>query len=142
MILIIAGRPFHFPVRLTGRRSLVDVAKGLPAGCAPQRWRWAWKRWRSRSGIHQIVVEVPRRPAASPLMNMGAGAACARARLLQMIEDLVRSIDIQLRTQPLHRFGLKASQDEHRAIMAACRAKESGFIVGTEIIADGGMSQM
>jgi len=58
-------------------------------------------------------------------MNMGAGAACARARLLQMIEDLVRSIDIQMRTQPSHRFGLKASQDEHRAIVAACRAKNA-----------------
>jgi len=58
-------------------------------------------------------------------MNMGAGAACARARLLQMIEDLVRSIDIQMRTQPSHRFGLKASQDEHRAIVAACRAKHA-----------------
>jgi len=56
-------------------------------------------------------------------MNMGAGAACARARLLQMIEHLVRSIDIQMRTQQSHRFGLKASQDEHRAIVAACRPR-------------------
>lgn len=62
-------------------------------------------------------------------MNMGAGAACARARLLQMIEDLVRSIDIQMRTQPSHRFGLKASQDEHRAIVAACRAKHAAQAV-------------
>ncbi len=46
-----------------------------------------------------------------------------------MIEDLVRSIDIQLRTQPPHRFGLKASQDEHRAIVAACRAKHAAQAV-------------
>nr|WP_312987479.1 GntR family transcriptional regulator [Comamonas koreensis] len=52
-------------------------------------------------------------------------AACARPKLLQMIEDLVRSIDIQLRTQQSHRVGLKASQDEHRAIVAACRAKDA-----------------
>ncbi|WP_429950033.1 hypothetical protein ACQYWY_00525 [Comamonas sediminis] len=59
-----------------------------------------------------------------------------------MIEDLVRSIDIQLRTQQSHRFGLKASQDEHRAIVAACRAKNLGLLWGQRLLRMGGMSQM
>lgn len=71
-------------------------------------------------------------------MNMGAGAACARARLLQMIEDLVRSIDIQMRTQQSHRFGLKASQDEHRAIVAACRPRNLGLLWGQRLLRMGG----
>lgn len=75
-------------------------------------------------------------------MNMGANAACAQPELLQMIEDLVRSIDIQLRTQPSHRFGLKASQDEHRAIVAACLPRNLGLLWGQRLLRMGGMSQM
>ena len=56
-------------------------------------------------------------------------APCGRPKLLQMIEDLVRGVDIQLRTRQSHRVGLKAPQDEHRAIIAACRAKDAAHAV-------------
>ena len=56
-------------------------------------------------------------------------APCARPKLLQMIEDLVRGVDIQLRTRQSHRVGLKAPQDEHRAIIAACQVKDAALAV-------------
>ena len=56
-------------------------------------------------------------------------APCTRPKLLQMIEDLVRGVDIQLRTRQSHRVGLKAPQDEHRGIIAACQAKDAALAV-------------
>ena len=51
-------------------------------------------------------------------------APCGRPRLLKMIEDIVRGIDIQLRTQQSYRVGRKAPQNEHKAILRACLAKD------------------
>lgn len=51
-------------------------------------------------------------------------APCARPKLLKMIEDMVRGIDIQLRTQQSNRVGRKAPQNEHKAILRACIAKD------------------
>jgi len=51
-------------------------------------------------------------------------APCGRPKLLQMIEDIVRGIDIQLRTQQSLRVGRKTPQNEHRAIVRACAAKD------------------
>lgn len=51
-------------------------------------------------------------------------APCERPKLLQMIEDIVCGIDIQLRTQQSLRVGRKTPQNEHRAIVRACAAKD------------------
>jgi DNA-binding GntR family transcriptional regulator len=51
-------------------------------------------------------------------------AHCGRPKLLKMIEDIVRGIDIQLRTQQSYRLGRKAPQTEHKAILRACAAKD------------------
>ncbi len=50
---------------------------------------------------------------------------CARPKLLKMIEELVRSADIHLRVQQSSRLGRKSPQTEHRAILAACAAKDA-----------------
>lgn len=49
---------------------------------------------------------------------------CRRYKLLQMIEDIVRGIDIHLRAQQSGRFGRKSPQTEHKAIVAACVQKD------------------
>lgn len=51
-------------------------------------------------------------------------APCQRSKLLHMIEDLVRGVDIQLRTNQSLRLGRKNPQEEHLAILAACKAKD------------------
>jgi len=52
---------------------------------------------------------------------------CHRTKLLRMVEDIVRSVDIQLRAQQSDRLGRKSPQNEHRAIVAACKAKDIGL---------------
>lgn len=49
---------------------------------------------------------------------------CHRPKLLKMIEDIVRNVDIQLRAQQSHRLGRKSPQTEHKAIVAACKTKD------------------
>lgn len=49
---------------------------------------------------------------------------CARPKLLKMIDDIVRSVDIHLRAQQSSRVGRKSPQTEHKAILAACVAKD------------------
>lgn len=51
-------------------------------------------------------------------------APCGRPNLLRMIEDIVRGINLQLRTQQSLRVGRKTPQAEHRAILKACAAKD------------------
>lgn len=45
---------------------------------------------------------------------------CNRPRLLKMIEDMVRSVDIHLRAQQSSKTGRKTPQVEHKDILAAC----------------------
>jgi DNA-binding GntR family transcriptional regulator len=52
-------------------------------------------------------------------------APCRRRKLLKMIENLVRAIDVHLRTQQSYRLGRKVPQTEHRAILRACIAKDT-----------------
>lgn len=54
---------------------------------------------------------------------------CARPRLLAMIEDLVRGVDIHLRARQSHALGRKGPQAEHRAILAACAKKDGALAV-------------
>lgn len=49
---------------------------------------------------------------------------CGRARLVKMIEDLVRSSDLQLRTKGSFIMGRKTPQTEHREILAACMERD------------------
>lgn len=56
-------------------------------------------------------------------------APCKRPKLLKMIEDIVRGIDIQLRAQQSHRVGRKLPQSEHRAILRACAKRQTGVAV-------------
>ena len=49
---------------------------------------------------------------------------CGRPRLLKMIEDIVRSADIQLRAKESSIMGRKTPQTEHRQILAACAKRE------------------
>jgi len=49
---------------------------------------------------------------------------CGRTRLLKMIEDIVRSADIQLRAKESLIMGRKTPQTEHREILAACIGKD------------------
>jgi DNA-binding GntR family transcriptional regulator len=49
---------------------------------------------------------------------------CSRPKLLKMIEEIVRSVDIHLRAQQSSRVGRKSPQAEHRAILAACVARD------------------
>lgn len=50
---------------------------------------------------------------------------CGRPRLLKMIEELVRGVDIHLRAQQSSTMGRKSPQTEHKAILAACAAKDA-----------------
>jgi DNA-binding GntR family transcriptional regulator len=50
-------------------------------------------------------------------------APCRKPKLLKMIEDIVRSVDLHLRAQQSYRVGRKAPQVEHRAIVRACVAR-------------------
>nr|WP_082664917.1 GntR family transcriptional regulator [Burkholderia ambifaria] len=49
---------------------------------------------------------------------------CNRPRLLKTIENLVRGVDIQLRAHQSSAAGRKSPQDEHRAILDACIARD------------------
>ena len=49
-----------------------------------------------------------------------------RPRLVKMIEDLVRSSDLQLRAKGSLIMGRKTPQTEHRAILAACMERNVG----------------
>jgi len=48
---------------------------------------------------------------------------CGRPRLLKMIADIVRGVDIHLRAQQSSTVGRKSPQIEHRSILKACAAK-------------------
>lgn len=50
---------------------------------------------------------------------------CGRARLLKMIEDIVRSADIQLRAKESFIMGRRTPQAEHKEILAACMDKDA-----------------
>jgi DNA-binding GntR family transcriptional regulator len=52
---------------------------------------------------------------------------CGRPRLLSAIENLVRSIDIHLRAHQSYAAGRKSPQDEHRAILDACIARNAAL---------------
>jgi DNA-binding GntR family transcriptional regulator len=56
--------------------------------------------------------------------HMALYRPCARPRLLRMIEEVVRGIDMHLRALQSYRAGLKSPQDEHRLILKACVAKD------------------
>jgi len=59
---------------------------------------------------------------------------------LGMTPDQLQAMAAGIQTQiPLGRFG---TPEEIAATVLHLMSSESGFIVGTEIIADGGMSQM
>ncbi len=49
---------------------------------------------------------------------------CGRQRLVKMIEDLVRSTDLQLRAKGSLIMGRKTPQTEHRAILTACMERD------------------
>ena len=51
---------------------------------------------------------------------------CGRPRLLKMIEDIVRSADLQLRARESMLMGRKTPQSEHKDILTACMAKDVG----------------
>jgi DNA-binding GntR family transcriptional regulator len=50
---------------------------------------------------------------------------CNRPKLLKMIEDIVRGIDIHLRALQSSAVGRKAPQVEHRDILAACAERDA-----------------
>ncbi|MBK8324228.1 MAG: GntR family transcriptional regulator [Betaproteobacteria bacterium] len=54
---------------------------------------------------------------------------CGRAKLLRMIEDLVRGIGIHLRALQSYKVGRKAPQEEHRLILKACQDKDVALAV-------------
>jgi DNA-binding GntR family transcriptional regulator len=56
--------------------------------------------------------------------------ACGRARLLRMIEDIVKGISVHLRAQQSLRVGRKSPQSEHRQLLAACVAGDVERAVG------------
>ena len=47
---------------------------------------------------------------------------CARERLLSMIENLVKSVDLHLRAHQSWAIGRKSPQTDHRALLEACMA--------------------
>lgn len=51
---------------------------------------------------------------------------CARERLLAMIEQLVKRVDIHLRAHQSSAIGRKSPQKEHRALLDACIAGNKG----------------
>ena len=54
---------------------------------------------------------------------------CGRARLVKMIEELVRGISIHLRQHISHTVGRRNPQADHKAILKACMAGESDLAV-------------
>lgn len=52
---------------------------------------------------------------------------CARPRLVRMIEDLVRGINIHLRQHISHTVGRKNPQAEHKDILRACMAGDANL---------------
>ena len=52
-----------------------------------------------------------------------------RPRLLKMIEDIVRGIDVHLRAHQSSTVGRKSPQTEHRAILKACEEKNVALAV-------------
>ncbi|WP_042674216.1 GntR family transcriptional regulator [Variovorax sp. CF313] len=55
--------------------------------------------------------------------------ACGRPRLLKMIEDIVRSINIHLRAHQSSTVGRKSPQTEHKSILKACAAGDVDLAV-------------
>jgi len=54
---------------------------------------------------------------------------CARPRLVRMIEELVRGIDIHLRQHISHTMGRRNPQSEHKDILKACIAGDADLAV-------------
>ena len=54
---------------------------------------------------------------------------CNRARLVRMIEDLVRGVSIHLRQHISHTVGRKNPQAEHKDILAACVARDAELAI-------------
>jgi len=52
-----------------------------------------------------------------------------RPRLLKMIEDIVRGVEVHLRAHQSSTVGRKSPQTEHRAILKACEEKDVGLAV-------------
>ncbi|MBV7427367.1 MULTISPECIES: GntR family transcriptional regulator [unclassified Acidovorax] len=55
--------------------------------------------------------------------------ACGRPKLLKMIEDIVRSIDVHLRAHQSSTVGRKSPQTEHKDILKACAEGNSDLAV-------------
>jgi DNA-binding GntR family transcriptional regulator len=54
---------------------------------------------------------------------------CGRARLVRMIEDLVRGISIHLRQYISHTVGRRNPQAEHKDLLRACIARDADLAV-------------
>jgi DNA-binding GntR family transcriptional regulator len=54
---------------------------------------------------------------------------CGRARLVKMIEDLVRGVSIHLRQHISHTVGRRNPQADHKAILKACIAGDTELAV-------------
>jgi DNA-binding GntR family transcriptional regulator len=54
---------------------------------------------------------------------------CGRARLVRMIEDLVRGVSLHLRQHISHTVGRKNPQAEHKDILKACMAGDTELAV-------------
>ena len=101
-------------VYAASKAALISLAKTLSAELLPQ-------------GVRVNVLSPG--PVSTPLYGkLGMTPAQQQA--------MATSVQAQI---PLGRFG---TPDEIAATVLHMVSKESGFIVGTEIIADGGMSQM
>lgn len=101
-------------VYAASKAALISLAKTLSAELLPQ-------------GVRVNVVSPG--PVSTPLYGK-----------LGLAPDQVQAMAAGIQTQiPLGRFG---TPEEIAATVLHLTSPESGFIVGTEIIADGGMSQM
>ena len=101
-------------VYAASKAALISLAKTLSAELLPQ-------------GVRVNVVSPG--PVTTPLYGK-----------LGLAPDQLQAMAASIQTQiPLGRFG---TPEEIAATVLHLVSKESGFIVGTEIIADGGMSQM
>ena len=101
-------------VYAASKAALISLAKTLSAELLPQ-------------GVRVNVVSPG--PVSTPLYGK-----------LGLAPDQAKAMAADIQTQiPLGRFG---TPEEIAATVLHLVSKESGFIVGTEIIADGGMSQM
>jgi NAD(P)-dependent dehydrogenase (short-subunit alcohol dehydrogenase family) len=101
-------------VYAASKAALISLAKTLSAELLPQ-------------GVRVNVVSPG--PVSTPLYGK-----------LGLAPDQLQAMAAGIQTQiPLGRFG---TPEEIAATVLHLVSKESGFIVGTEIIADGGMSQL